>query len=126
MVYEMHPDNCERCAGMMGGVRGNENRHPLEDGGYRVLCDYCSVEVDAGLNRHIICEHCKLPWGQHVMMKLDQVEAIWERGIYVTVCSGEIDWEAQTFAGHKLVLVRLDNDGPTDPCDEDYMKEISS
>ena len=118
--YEMHPDNCERCAGMMGGVRGNENRH-IEDDGFRLLCDYCSVEVDSGLDRDIICNDCTRPLSAHVVMKIEQIEAIWAQGIALTTC-GDVsshDWEPIG------ILVAMD-DKPADPCDVDYMKEISS
>jgi hypothetical protein len=118
MPYEMYPDNCERCAGVMGGVRGNENRHPDGDR-YRVLCDYCSVEIDRGLARDIPCHDCERPLSTHVMMPIAQVEAIWEQGIALTVCSEE------SFDSRKLALVALD-DKPSDPCNVDYMKEISS
>jgi len=33
------PDECEKCHGKRGGVRGNEN---VIDG--HVVCDYCSAE----------------------------------------------------------------------------------
>ncbi len=121
--YKMHPDNCERCAGMSRGVRGNENRHP-EGVGYRVLCDYCSVEVDSGLDRDIICEQCEKPWGAHVMMELDQVEAIWAQGIECAVCDQGDDYPG--IHGGTLYLVSWDDGKPGNPCDEDYMKEISS
>ena len=87
--YEKHPDNCERCAGTMGGVRGNENRYPVEGGGYRLLCDYCSVEIDDGLDRDIPCHDCARPLSTHSMMPIAQVEAIWEQGIALIVCSEE-------------------------------------
>jgi hypothetical protein len=121
-LYEMHPDNCERCVGMLGGVRGNENRHPEGDG-YRVLCDYCSVEIDNGMDREIMCNHCDRPWSAHVLMRVEQVEAIWEQGIYVNACS-----EAMPFddIGGNLRLVSMIDDKPADPCDENFMKDISS
>ncbi len=121
--YQKYPDNCERCAGMMGGVRGNENRHP-EGVGYRVLCDYCSVEIDAGLDRDIICAGCDKPWSTHVMMELGQVEAIWKQGIELEVCDQRDDYEG--IPEGTLYLMSLDDDRPGNPCDEEYMKEISS
>ncbi len=120
--YEMYPDNCERCAGIYGGVRGNENRHP-EGVGYRVLCDYCSVEIDNGLDRDIPCKNCTRSLSTHVLMRVSQVEEIWEQGIALTVCSEDPFDDAQS---GKLALVALDDGKPGNPCDEDYMKEISS
>ncbi len=117
--YEMYPDNCERCVGLYGGVRGNENRHP-EGVGYRVLCDYCSVEVDRGLDRDIPCHNCGRPLSKHVQMKISQVVEIWEQGIAILVCN------EKPFDDMPLALVSLDNDKPGNPCDEEYMKEISS
>ena len=35
-------DNCQKCRGAKGGVRGNEN---IVDG--VILCDYCTVEVES-------------------------------------------------------------------------------
>jgi hypothetical protein len=128
--YEMHPDNCERCAGVMGGVRGNENRYPDSEQhrveGYRILCDYCSVEIDNGLAKEIMCNYCERPWSAHVLMKIEQVEAIWEQGIYVRVCGSEIPFDSAASGHDKLVLVSMIDDKPDDPCDVDYMKEISS
>ena len=121
--YEMYPDNCERCAGMMGGVRGNENRHPEHGGGYRILCDYCSVEIDDDLDRDIPCKDCTRSLSPHVLMKIEQIKAIWEQGIALTVCSEESFDDPQS---GKLALVALDDDKPADPCDTEYMKEISS
>jgi hypothetical protein len=128
--YAMHPDNCERCAGVMGGVRGNENRYPDSEQhrveGYRILCDYCSVEIDNGLDREIMCNYCERPWSTHVLMPIAQVEAIWEQGIYVLVCGSEMPFDIAANGHDKLVLVSMIDDKPADPCDEEYMKEISS
>lgn len=120
--YEMYPDNCERCAGMMGGVRGNENRYPIEGGGYRVLCDYCSVEIDDGLDREIICNDCGHPLSTHEIMKVAQVEAIWAAGLDLAVCSDVSSHEWKSLG----VLVHRGDDKPANPCDVDYMTEISS
>jgi hypothetical protein len=122
--YEKYPDNCERCAGTFGGVRGNENRYPIEGGGYRVLCDYCSVEVDRGLPQDFPCSDCTRPLGEHVLMHIDTVETNWVwMGISLTICSGvAIEHPVPS----SLLLVRIPNDKPDDPCDEDFMKDISS
>ena len=87
MSYQMYPDNCERCLGTMGGVRGNENRHPREEGGYIVLCDYCSVEVDEGLGLEMPCGECTRPLGVHSLINTKSIEAIWREGIAVSVCA---------------------------------------
>ncbi len=84
--YEKYPDNCERCSGTSGGVRGNENRYPVEGGGYRVLCDYCSVEIDNGLDREILCL-CGHPLSIHEIMRGEQIDAAREQGIGLSICS---------------------------------------
>ena len=120
--YEKYPDNCERCAGTFGGVRGNENRYPIEGGGHRVLCDYCSVEIDDGLAQDISCR-CGRPLSTHRLMHIDIIEANWAQGISLTICSGVAKEDP---VPSSLSLVCMPNDKPDDPCDEDYMKEISS
>ena len=102
---------------MMGGVRGNENR--VEG---RVLCDYCSCAVDNGEARDIICD-CGRPLGEHVLMKIEQIEAIWLQGISLTICGED---PSEYPAPGTLTLVVIREDKPHDPCDEDFMKEISS
>jgi hypothetical protein len=42
------------------------------------------------------------------------------------VCGSEMDFDRAASGRDKLVLVSLDDDKPADPCDVDYMKEISS
>ena len=117
--YEMYPDNCERCAGLWGGVRGNEN---VIDG--RVLCDYCSCAVDGGPEKkELVCFDCDLPISTHVLMKVEQIEAIWEQGISLEIC-GESSCNYPNPS--KQTLVSLGEQGPDNPCDVDYMKEISS
>ncbi len=110
-------DNCVRCLGLNGGVRGNENRI---DG--RVLCDYCHVEVLIGRPAEIICG-CGRPLGKsHRVVRMDQIEAMWEQGIILTICNGE----ANEYDKRTGIVVAIDDPKPEDPCDEDFMKEIST
>ncbi len=115
--YEKYPDNCERCVGMLGGVRGNENR---VDG--RVLCDYCSVAMDDGEDREMRCAYCSLPLSRHTLMRNKAVEAIWEQGIAIIVCGSDSYIPPDGLA----LVIMEDEPEPDDPCDEDFMKEISS
>jgi len=56
-------------------------------------------------------------------MCIQQIEAAWEQGIGLSICGGEAD----EYRPWQMILVLLDEDAkPEDPCDEDYMKEISS
>ena len=126
-MYDFDPghelDNCTRCLGLYGGAKGNENRYPIEGGGYRVLCDYCSVAVDRGEEAELICL-CGHPiGGAHAVMTIQQIEAAWEQGIGLSICGGENN----EYTPSSRILVLLDEDAkPDNPCDEDYMKEISS
>ena len=42
------------------------------------------------------------------------------------VCGSEMPFDNATGLGDRLVLVSMIDDQPSDPCDEEYMKEISS
>lgn len=57
IVWGQLPDNCEKCHGKRGGVRGNEN---VVDG--KVLCDSCSCDVDRQVEIQPVpdpmCEAC--------------------------------------------------------------------
>jgi len=126
MMYDMDPshelDNCSRCLGLNGGFLGNEIRHPVEGGGYRLLCDYCDYAVGAG-DGEMICV-CGNPVGsRHAVMRMKQIEEAWREGLALRMCGGD-DGE---YGPQHLVLVLLDKDAePDNPCDVDYMTEISS
>jgi len=122
--YEKYPDNCGRCAGTSGGVRGNENIY-----NNRHLCDYCSVDIDRGEPVNIPCRVCGVMLYAHKLMNRETAELCWANGIYLKVChGGGAKVETGAWDDH-LILVTTDHDipeRPDNPCDEDYVEEISS
>jgi hypothetical protein len=64
------------------------------------------------------CEYCHRPRAQHVIVQKDQLEAIWQTGIVVTVC-------ASLSPDERAIWVEK-NIETEDPCDEDFMRDISS
>ena len=122
-AYRKYPDNCERCSGTSGGVRGNEN---VIDG--RVLCDYCSCEVDGTDERYDLrCSDCYRPLGEHTLVTIEEVENLWAEGIGISIChrqhlSSELPGMLLTWLGKNIAAPGE----PDDPCDDDFMKDISS
>lgn len=111
-------DNCTRCLGTMGGVRGNENRI---DG--RVLCDYCHVDIMNGSTGEITCLVCGHPFTHHKMMTMYELEAAMETDGDISVCDGPRGALSHEILGF---LVLVEDDEPENPCDADYMLGISS
>jgi hypothetical protein len=127
-MYDLDPahelDNCSRCLGLNGGVRGNENRYPVKGGEYRLLCDYCSYAVDSGDGAELICD-CGHPiGGAHAVMRIHQIEAAWEQGIGLSICGDP----AHDYTPAQMILVLLEEKEaePDNPCNKDWMTEISS
>jgi hypothetical protein len=60
-------------------------------------------------------------------MTMDEVAALWENGIGVPLCHKQ--WLSNDIAGMVLTWIGKDpnaEEEPDNPCDVDYMKEISS
>ncbi len=111
-------DNCQRCLGIYGGVRGNEN---VIDG--RVLCDYCSVEIighDAQSDE-IRCPDCERPISGHLLITIEELENLWENGSNAAICGGE-----PTEYPSPGTRILVSEETPDNPCDDDFMKAISS
>jgi hypothetical protein len=56
-------------------------------------------------------------------MRIHQIEAAWEQGIGLSICGDQ----AHEYTPAQMFVVLLEEEAePDDPCDEDYMKEIST
>ncbi len=108
-------DNCARCLGMFGGARGNENIINA-----RTICDYCHVAIDNG-ESEIICQFCRRPYDEHSVIDREMLETLWKEGINPVVCG-----EFSERYPNNPVLVSKELRAPENPCDEDFMKEIST
>jgi len=101
---------------MFGGVRGNENI--IND---RTMCDYCHATIDSG-ESEIICEFCRRPYDCHSVIDRAMLETLWKEGVNLTVC-GEF---SERYPNNPVLISKEFGDAPENPCDEDFMKDISS
>ena len=112
-------DNCVRCLGLLGGARGNENRI---DG--RVLCDYCTVAVERGRSDEIWCDCGRPISGHKVVLSTEEFMETWQEGHVASICGrgNPLDPPGNVSVPVLLWL----NNRPESPCDEDFMREIST